>query len=401
MRPVLIVDDEPLVRVMLRTTVPWERHGFVCVAEASNGEEALRALKQHPDTALVMLDLAMPRMDGLEFLRRIAELRERPQVIVLSAHDEFPMVRQAFKLGVTDYLLKSELDSTRIEAVLDAASRRIAENGAGPGPAPHAAAMKQDLLARLLSTDDPGGLRAELAAKGARVGTVLCVGLLTVSDFEVVAARYDSASRTTLPLGLLAVVEQVLGRFPLGEVVRTADDEYVLFLSFAERHSESRIEEACRSICDDISRALASYLNLTVKISLSSPTEMGKGPSPADLYRALAAGRSGPSRLTVRARDYILKHFQEPDLHLHAISEHLGVTPNHLSSLFSRETGTSFREYLALVRVEAAKRLLAGSSLRIREVGERVGYLNIEHFSRVFKKMTGVPPHLFAQPPES
>jgi len=398
---VLIVDDEPLVRVTLRTTVPWERHGFVCVAEASNGEEAIRALREHPDTALVMLDLAMPRMDGLEFLRRIAGRGEKPQVIVLSAHDEFPMVREAFKLGVTDYLLKSELDTTRIEALLDAASRRIAEKGAVTAPAPHAAAMKQDLLSRLLSADDPAGLRAELAARGARVGPVLCVGLLTVSDFEVVAARYDSASRTSLPLGLLAVVEQVLGRFPLGEVVRAADDEYVLFLSFAERHSDSRIEEACRSICGDISRALASYLNLTVKIALSTPTEMGKGPSPADLYRALAAGRSGPSRLTVRARDYILKHFQEPDLQLHAISEHLGVTPNHLSSLFSRETGKSFREYLALVRVEAAKRLLDGSSLRIREVGEKVGYLNIEHFSRVFKKLTGVPPHLFARPPES
>jgi AraC-like DNA-binding protein len=261
--------------------------------------------------------------------------------------------------------------------------------------------MKQDLLARLLSTDDPAGLRAELAALGARVGPVLCIGLLTVSDFEVVAARYDASSRTSLPLGLLAVVEQVLGRFPLGEVVRAADDEYVLFLSFAERHSDSRMEEACRSICDDISRALASYLNVTVGIALSAPTELGKGPPPADLYRALAAGRTGPSRLTVRARDYILKHFQEPDLHLQAISEHLGVTPNHLSSLFSRETGKSFREYLALVRVEAAKRLLAGSSLRIREVGEKVGYLNIEHFSRVFKKLTGVPPHLFARPPES
>ena len=408
MRPVLIVDDEPLVRVALRTTVPWERHGFVCVAEASNGEEALRALREHPDTALVMLDLAMPRMDGLEFLRRMAELGEKPQVIVLSAHDDFPMVREAFKLGVTDYLLKSELDSARVEAVLEAASRRIAEPGAAAGPAQHAddgriraAAMKQDLLARLLSTDDPAGLRAELAALGARVGPVLCVGLLTVSDFEVVAARYDASSRTSLPLGLLAVVEQVLGRFPLGEVVRAADDEYVLFLSFAERHSDSRMEEACRSICDDISRALASYLNVTVSIALSTPTELGKGPPPAALYRALAAGRTGPSRLTVRARDYILKHFQEPDLHLQAISEHLGVTPNHLSSLFSRETGKSFREYLALVRVEAAKRLLAGSSLRIREVGEKVGYLNIEHFSRVFKKLTGVPPHLFARPPES
>jgi AraC-like DNA-binding protein len=200
---------------------------------------------------------------------------------------------------------------------------------------------------------------------------------------------------------VLSVVEQVLGRLPLGEIIRSADDEYVLFLSFQDRHSDSRIESGCRAVCDDITRALASYLNVKVTIALSAVTELGKGPAPADLYRALAAGRSGPSRLTIRARDYILKHLHESDLHLDTLSRHLGVTPNYLSALFSRETGKSFREYLALVRVEAAKRLLSGSSLRIREVGEMVGYMNIEHFSRVFKKLTGVPPHLFAPPPES
>jgi YesN/AraC family two-component response regulator len=405
MRAVLIVDDEPLVRVTLRSTVPWERHGFVCVAEASNGDEALRALRAHPETSLVMLDLAMPCMDGLEFLRRMAMQGARPQVIVLSAHDDFPMVREAFTLGVNDYLLKSELDSDRLEKLLAAAARRIEEAGSPASPvsqaSTHTAAMKQDLLSRLLGTDDPAALVGQMETWGVRVGPVLCLGLLTVREFEAVAARYDQATRTTFPLGLLAVVEQVLGRLPLGEIIRVADDEYVLFLSFAERHSDSHIESSCRAICGDITRACASYLNVTVTIAVSAPTELGKGAAPSDLYRALAAGRTGPSRLTVRAREYILKHLHEPDLHLDGLSVHLGVTPNYLSALFRRETGKSFREYLALARVEAAKRLLAGSSLRIREVGEMVGYVNIEHFSRVFKKLTGVPPHLFAPPPGS
>jgi len=399
MRPVLIVDDEPLVRVTLRTTVPWEKHGFVCTAEAANGEEALAELRERPDTALVILDLAMPRMDGLELLRRMAEEGIRPQVIVLSAHDEFPRVREAFRLGVNDYVLKSELETARLEELLDAAARRI--EAAGPPSAAASAeaprvAMKQELLARLLTADDPAALRPELETWGARVGPVLCLGLLTMSDFELVAARYDAGSRSSLPLGVLAVVEQVLARLPLGEVVRMADDEYVLLLSFSERHADVRIQTACRAVCDDVVRALASYLNITAVAALSAVTELGRGASPAELYRALAAGRTGPSRLVVRAREHILKNYQDPGLHLPEVSRHLGVTPNHLSAQFSRETGRSFRKYLALVRVEAAKRLLAGSSLRVGEVGEMVGYLNIEHFSRVFKRLTGVPPHLFA-----
>ena len=90
MRTVLIVDDEPLVRVSLRSTVPWRRYGFECGPEASNGEEALKALREHPETSLVLLDLAMPRMDGLDFLRRLGAEGLRPDVVVLSAHDESP-----------------------------------------------------------------------------------------------------------------------------------------------------------------------------------------------------------------------------------------------------------------------------------------------------------------------
>ena len=166
MRPVLIVDDEPLVRLTLRTSVPWERHGFVYAGEASNGEKALKALRERPDTALVILDLAMPHMNGLEFLRRMAAQGLRPQVIVLSAHDDFPMVREAFKLGVTDYLLKSEMDPARIEDLLDAAARRIELLG-GPAPIASAdvsrtAAVKQELLVRFLSSREPLGLRDEM-----------------------------------------------------------------------------------------------------------------------------------------------------------------------------------------------------------------------------------------------
>ncbi len=398
MRSVLVVDDEPLVRVALRTTVPWAKHGFACAAEAGNGEEALAVLRERRDTALVILDLAMPRMDGLELLRRIAEEGIRPQVIVLSAHDQFPMVREAFKLGVNDYLLKSELDSGRLEELVAAAASRIEASGALPTPAADAprAAMRHELLSRFLAVDDPAALRPEMETWGVRIGPVLCLGLLTIGDFELVAARYDPSSRSSLPLGVLAVVEQVLARLPLGEVVRMADDEYVLVLSSSERHSEARIHESCRAVCEDIVHALASYLNITAAVSVSAVTELGRGASPAELYRALAAGRTGPSRLVVRARQHIVKNYHDPCLRLPEVSRHLGVTPNHLSAQFSRETGRSFREYLALVRIEAAKRLLAGSSLRVGEVAEMVGYLNIEHFSRVFKRLTGVPPHLFA-----
>ncbi len=399
MRTVLIVDDEPLVRVTLRSMTQWERWGFACTAEASNGEEALAALASHPEIALVILDLVMPRMDGLELLKAMHERGPMPQVIVLTAHEEFPMVREAFQLGAADYLLKSELEPERLEPLIAAAAVRIERFGGGSAVAGHAVALKQDALRRLLADDLPRLAEAELAARGVRLGVMLRLGLLTVRDFEVVAARYQTGSPSAFPLGLMATVEQVLGRHGGGEVVRIADDAYVLLVCLPERHSAARVERLSEEVAEDAGKALANYLNVGVDIAWSAVSEVGAGPSPAALYAALARGRARPSRVVEQARKRILEGLADSQLHLGALSRELGVTPNHLSSQFARETGRSFRGYLAFVRVEAAKRLLATSTLKVWEVAERVGFLNVEHFSRVFKKLTGVPPHLFTRSP--
>jgi DNA-binding NarL/FixJ family response regulator/AraC-like DNA-binding protein len=398
-RPVLIVDDEPLVRVTLRSRTRWERWGFACAAEAGNGEEALAALAAHPDIALVILDLVMPRMDGLEFLRRLRERGPMPQVIVLSAHEEFRMVREAFQLGAADYLLKSELEPERLEPLIAAAAGRLERFGGGPAVAGHATALKQDALRRLLTEAEAPLDPAELAARGVRLGAMLRLGLLTVRDFEEVSARYDASSPSGFPLGLMAVVEQVLSRHGAGEIVRIADDAYVLLVCLPERHAAARLDALCDEVARDAGTALASYLNVRVDIAWSIASEVGVGPSPAAMYAALARGRSTPSRLVEQARRRIRESYADLQLQLRTLSRELGVTPNHLSAQFVRETGRSFREYLSFVRIEAAKRLLASSTLKVWEVAEQVGFLNVEHFSRVFKKLTGVPPHLFTRSP--
>jgi CheY-like chemotaxis protein/AraC-like DNA-binding protein len=397
-RPALIVDDEPLVRLTLRSMIPWARWGFVCSAEASNGAEALEVMAAHPDIALVILDLVMPGMDGLEFLRRLRERPGRPEVIVLTAHDEFPMVREAFQLGAVDYLLKSELEPERLAPLLHAASLRMERHGGALGDRGHAVALKQEALRRLLDSEQPVAIVADLEERGIRLGPFFCLGLLTVRDFAVVAARYDTGSLGAFPLGLMAAVQQVLDRYARAEVLHLEDDTYVLFLPLAE-NAGANAAERCKAAAEDIRRALSSYLDVAADVAWSHVIPALGGPAPAALYHALHAGRDRPSRVVERARERIRAGYTDPELHLVRLAEELGVTPNHLSGQFARETGRSFRSYLALVRVEAAKRLLAGSNLKVREVAERVGYLNVEHFSRVFKKQTGVAPHLFTRGP--
>ena len=69
MHSVLIVDDEPFVRLSLASMRAWEEDGFALSHEASNGKEALEVLAAHPEIDIVLLDISMPVMDGIEFLR--------------------------------------------------------------------------------------------------------------------------------------------------------------------------------------------------------------------------------------------------------------------------------------------------------------------------------------------
>ncbi|WP_127582818.1 response regulator transcription factor [Paenibacillus koleovorans] len=101
----LIVDDEPQIRKGLRTIIPWESYGFTVVGEAADGLEALRAAReQQPD--LVITDVKMPGMGGMELSRELKAERPELQVLVLSGYNEFAFAKEAMQYGVADYLLK-------------------------------------------------------------------------------------------------------------------------------------------------------------------------------------------------------------------------------------------------------------------------------------------------------
>ncbi|MBE5830654.1 MAG: response regulator [Butyrivibrio sp.] len=102
---VMIVDDEKYVRMGIKNDTDWALIGCEVVAEASNGEMALDMAGQfRPD--LVISDIKMPKMDGIELAGRLLEKYPDTKVIFLTAYNEFEYARQAVRLGVSDYLLK-------------------------------------------------------------------------------------------------------------------------------------------------------------------------------------------------------------------------------------------------------------------------------------------------------
>ena len=119
MKPVqiLVADDHLSVRTAIKRLLKSLPH-VVIVAEASDGEEAVELAKQHrPD--VVLMDVSMPRVNGLEATRRI--LRDVPEVaiLVVTAHRDDEMMDAAFRAGAVGYLLKTQLEElpSAVEAV--------------------------------------------------------------------------------------------------------------------------------------------------------------------------------------------------------------------------------------------------------------------------------------------
>jgi two-component system response regulator YesN len=106
---VAIVDDEPVIRFGIKASVDWGRENVGLIGDFANGEEAWRSLESEPVDILIT-DIKMPVMDGLELTRRTLERHPRTKVIFVSSYNDFEYVRQGLKLGVVDYLLKPTLE---------------------------------------------------------------------------------------------------------------------------------------------------------------------------------------------------------------------------------------------------------------------------------------------------
>ena len=92
MKKVLLVDDDALVRMFLRQIIPWEEEGYTIAGDARDGEEALEMAAQFsPD--LVVSDVSMPTLDGVELVRRLRGRQFPGGIIMLSCHDDFEYVK--------------------------------------------------------------------------------------------------------------------------------------------------------------------------------------------------------------------------------------------------------------------------------------------------------------------
>lgn len=174
----------------------------------------------------------------------------------------------------------------------------------------------------------------------------------------------------------LKMIEQYHRDSPLGEtsfIILSAHDDY-LFTRKAIRSA----------VTDYLLKPVNRFELLNLLESLSPAGEAGGDQPPADATNDCAQ----------QAIAYVGAHFFE-DISLTSVADAIGKSPNYLASLFRKTTGKSYLAYVTWLRVEKAKALLTRSRKKVYEVGRLVGYFDAKHFSKVFRRATGMSPEQY------
>jgi two-component system response regulator YesN len=369
---ILVVDDEPLVRLAVRSLENWEASGLHIKGEASNGEEALEFLESDHSVDIALIDVDMPSMNGLELAEEIKKRNLALSCVFLSSFDTFEYARRAFKAGAADYVLKTEMDEGRLLSVLGKVSSRLGKERVEDKKGLHE--TKEGYLQSILSGQLP------LKKVSFRFQFPVSLVLFGPTDEKILNERYSDNPGAFLKI-TLDLLRQCVFRLDTGEVFAVAMNRYIALVDATENF---------KGFIDDFTRNAQNYLDISFDHSVIKSIEDWS--LVRDSYLNAEQLFSASSRMIVQSRRYIRDHYTEQYLNLAAIADYVGVSKNHLSWEFSKETGGSISDYIAKVRVEAAKVLLDTTKDKTYEISEKVGFKNVETFNRVFKKITGKTP---------
>jgi two-component system, response regulator YesN len=389
---VLIADDEPKIRRGLRSLVERCGDDLEVVAEAEDGEAAYeKAVELEPD--ILLIDVRMPIRGGLELIEGINKALPGRIVIIVSGHDEFEYAKAAIKLQVFEYILKP-VDAKLFIAVINRAraeleSRREADKYG---------AWAREQLDRNLPVLRERFLRDWIIGSLSRTEVAEGLSFLKIelgSPAMLLAARFPERSlssqsgmdhgRRLALVVLRTLMEEALPRE--GSYVFEDDTETLLALApgFSAESLSALAERIERRATEQVYQA-PSLATRIVPDPLAS-----LGDAYEELCAELADGDSSEA-FVVLARNFIDKHYWNPDLCLEDAAAELQISPGYLSRLMKRETGFSFVEYLNRIRVKKATILMSDPAAKAFEVAERVGYRSQHYFSRAFKKVTGTSP---------
>ncbi|RTE08931.1 response regulator transcription factor [Paenibacillus whitsoniae] len=276
----MIVDDEPLVRLAMHRLIDWDAFGIRIVCEAADGSEALAQLRQRSDIDLLLADIQMPRLSGIELLKALGEpdVPRRPVTIMLSAYSDYSYVREAFLLGALDYIVKADMEEAHIVPVIEKAVQEVARLHEGTASAQEGSQAasarapweKEAFLQELLAFDPQG--EAPAIDRTRLAETALVHEKNQVVIVIQPAGSLDLAKTQGFVQQTMQTVLHELSI--LHEIVRLEDGGYALLCVFPHDRSESAIRAKVSSALSLMQTRLLQFVNAAVSAGVS---DLGSG----------------------------------------------------------------------------------------------------------------------------
>lgn len=506
---VIIVEDEGITRQWIKKKIEELNMGFQVDGIFSNGCQALEYLKDN-EIDVVITDIQMPVMDGLELLEQIQKMKNQPYKVILSAYDEFCYARRAMKLGAQEFVLKPEITEENLQQILEEARKFQNQKNLKKQKEYNSIIEPEAFLQQL--ADQSGSQNDEelmglLAQQGifltsakiimaniffeGKVQKSLVLELLNLfleqeqaggvalacnqqefvmlyscEDYEagvgkmqrlretlanhIGAEAYMGVSSRRQQAGLGELYRQALlasenRRFFSAPDCQTYENMRIMtggksmeFCFFQEvkqitsdlgqkryREAEAAVKQLLkeikessylypdyvRTICNEF---LAAYLQELWKYDLTAEEkekikimeglfeqaaanfktlekEVARVVKPVTRFLEDKAKVSGYSTPVQKIVNYVEDHYGER-ISLAQISEFIYLSQSYVSTLFKKETGKKFSNYLQEVRIKKSSEMLLDTRLSIQEIAVRSGFFDTAHFSHVFKEYYGLSP---------
>lgn len=387
---VLIADDEPKIRQGLKNTLETFGLPIQVCGEAKNGLEALKkAQETRPDILLV--DICMPKLSGIQFLQEVRKLELDCKIIIISGFNEFSYAQQAIGLGVSSYLLKPIPEDelrTELERVMESLKNEREDRK-------YRALMKQQIHNNSLYLRDSffhnwlegrlgkEELRAQREFLEIRLSEEVTIFLLSVrTDME--GGIIDGFQQEELYKSVMErSIRKIAGEDrPLYVFMSRSQD----VIGLLEGHCLD-IEKIRQEMVQDTDRIAEGKYHIQINNCRREDIPAVYEEMEATARRVLEC-----RPIVSKARDYIYAHYAERNLDLTQVAADIGCNPSYLSRIMKQELGSSFKDYLTMLRIRQAKKLMRDRSLSLNQIAEKVGYSNQHYFSAAFKNCQGVSP---------
>lgn len=403
MYKMVVVDDEYLVRTGIEQTVDWNALGVEIVGSAVNGKDGLAKIEQlKPD--IIISDVKMPIMDGMELVRALNEQNYDGIVVILSGYNEFQYAKSTLEMGVYKYILKpidnDELVSTVMGALKKLEQKRktnlymsdfnvgipVIKNSLVDSLF-HGEFDEKDIVQKMELYDLP----------------VFYSGAVVYCKADVSSAGTDAQADENVRNALALVEKEVLHGLISSKVIYSHTDkrfalatdmtdvdalEKVLVKSMREYERQSKVV-----VSIGISTRFDGLKNVSAAFGQAKFIAVNK------LYVSLnsvAVATGEESRMYKKhiqnALSYIATHYGDNDLKISTVAQELYVSESYLMHLFKQELNKTFNTCLTEYRIMTAKRLLLEQKYKVYEIAEMVGYVDMKYFGQVFRKLEGCTP---------